>query len=353
MHHLSGDSKDVVKQGLALIATLTALVLPPGGPRPRERSTPRARRSKKCPLMWWCSTAYWRAGPETKEARAMLAGGQAHAGPDVAGRQRACGQPDIVRSAGCQGCLFEKDQRMQPKTETQQLLKARALELTISLTQTRQKLMAQREFDTGAVPVRPGFLAHDFVWLLWPPGAQSDRHRCSWFTCCRSRARSFGPEMDRPFDGIMQVPSAPASSRTGAARRMRVAESSMPAKADAVESSHDPIRYHLEIPGARTRNRRTSNSSSRAAASGHARFGMFMSAEEPLTPEEIAREYDLPVEAVREAIAYCQSDPPEIKDDFEREERLMEASGMNDPDYKYGGKFKIVPPEEIVRILNS
>jgi uncharacterized protein (DUF433 family) len=82
-------------------------------------------------------------------------------------------------------------------------------------------------------------------------------------------------------------------------------------------------------------------------------YGMFMSAESPLTPEEIAREYDLPVEAVREAIAYCQSDPPEIREDFEREERLMEASGMNDPDYKFGGKFKLVPPNDIARILDS
>ena len=35
-----------------------------------------------------------------------------------------------------------------------------------------------------------------------------------------------------------------------------------------------------------------------------------------MTPEEIAREYDLPVEAVKEAIAYCQTDPPEIREDF-------------------------------------
>jgi hypothetical protein len=35
------------------------------------------------------------------------------------------------------------------------------------------------------------------------------------------------------------------------------------------------------------------------------------------------------------------------------EERLMHASGMNDPDYKYGGKFKFVPPEEVARILKS
>ncbi len=82
-------------------------------------------------------------------------------------------------------------------------------------------------------------------------------------------------------------------------------------------------------------------------------YGMHMSAEEPMTPEEIAADFGLPLEAVKEAIAYCQSNPPEIARDFEREERLMEASGMNDPDYKYGGKFKLVPPQEVARILKS
>ena len=82
-------------------------------------------------------------------------------------------------------------------------------------------------------------------------------------------------------------------------------------------------------------------------------YGMYMNTEEPMTPAEIAADYDLPVEVVEEAIVYCQSDPPEIKEDFEREERLMQASGMNDPDYKFGGKYKMVPPEDIVRILNS
>jgi uncharacterized protein (DUF433 family) len=82
-------------------------------------------------------------------------------------------------------------------------------------------------------------------------------------------------------------------------------------------------------------------------------YGMFMSAEEPMTPEQIAAEFGLPAEAVKEAIAYCQGNPPEIGQDFERETRLMEASGMNDPDYKFGGKFKVVPPEEVARILKS
>lgn len=80
---------------------------------------------------------------------------------------------------------------------------------------------------------------------------------------------------------------------------------------------------------------------------------MFMSAEEPMTPEEIASELSLSPEGVKEAIAYCQSNPPEIALDFEREELLMQASGMNDPDYPHGGKFKVVPPEELARILKS
>lgn len=82
-------------------------------------------------------------------------------------------------------------------------------------------------------------------------------------------------------------------------------------------------------------------------------YGMFKSAEEPMTPEEIAAEFALPLAAVREAIAYCRSNPPEIAQDHEREQRLMAASGMNEPDYKTGGKFKTVPPEEVARILKS
>jgi uncharacterized protein (DUF433 family) len=82
-------------------------------------------------------------------------------------------------------------------------------------------------------------------------------------------------------------------------------------------------------------------------------YGMHMSAEEPMTAEQIAAEFNLPVEAVQEAIAYCQASPPEIAEDFEREERLMRASGMNEPDYERGGRFRVVPPEEVARILKS
>lgn len=42
---------------------------------------------------------------------------------------------------------------------------------------------------------------------------------------------------------------------------------------------------------------------------------------------DIADDYDLPVEAVLEAIAYCESDPEEIRQDWEAEEALAEALG--------------------------
>jgi uncharacterized protein (DUF433 family) len=72
--------------------------------------------------------------------------------------------------------------------------------------------------------------------------------------------------------------------------------------------------------------------------------------EEPQTPEEIAADYGLPVEAVLEAIAYCESNPPELLEDYAREEALMEASGMNDPDYKYHPSPKLLSPQERMRL---
>lgn len=60
-------------------------------------------------------------------------------------------------------------------------------------------------------------------------------------------------------------------------------------------------------------------------------YGLYMSAEEPRTVEQIAADYHLPIEAVQEAIAYCQSKPPEIEEDWRREEAMLRAAGQDDP----------------------
>jgi uncharacterized protein (DUF433 family) len=79
-------------------------------------------------------------------------------------------------------------------------------------------------------------------------------------------------------------------------------------------------------------------------------YGHFMSEEEPRTVEQIAADYDLPIEVVREAIAYCETNPPEIEADWRAEEALQEAAGMNDPDYRKYGKTRRIPLDEMDRI---
>jgi uncharacterized protein (DUF433 family) len=78
-------------------------------------------------------------------------------------------------------------------------------------------------------------------------------------------------------------------------------------------------------------------------------YGYYASQEEPqMAPEGIAADYGLPVEAVLEAIAYCESNPPEIAADFAAEEAIMEATGMNDPNYK--DKPRLLSAEERARL---
>jgi uncharacterized protein (DUF433 family) len=52
------------------------------------------------------------------------------------------------------------------------------------------------------------------------------------------------------------------------------------------------------------------------------------------TPEEVAENYGVPLEAVHEAIAYCTS-TTDLAIDRAREERIAEAVGENHPDYKW------------------
>jgi uncharacterized protein (DUF433 family) len=82
-------------------------------------------------------------------------------------------------------------------------------------------------------------------------------------------------------------------------------------------------------------------------------YGAYVREDEPMTPEEIAADYDVSLEAVLEAIAYCESNPPELEEDYRRDEALMEAAGMNDPGYKYNPTPKLLSPQEIARIFDE
>lgn len=75
-------------------------------------------------------------------------------------------------------------------------------------------------------------------------------------------------------------------------------------------------------------------------------YGMTVDGSEPMTPEEVAVDMNLPLEAVREAVAYCAADPPEVRADHEAEERLMKATGMDQP----GGQYRVLSPQDRARL---
>ena len=72
--------------------------------------------------------------------------------------------------------------------------------------------------------------------------------------------------------------------------------------------------------------------------------------EDARTAAQVAVDFGLPLEAVHEAIAYCESDPPEIRADWEREEALIRATGMDDPNYRYHAQPRLLSPQDRAEI---
>src|SRR5438128_1008240 len=76
----------------------------------------------------------------------------------------------------------------------------------------------------------------------------------------------------------------------------------------------------------------------------------FLNDKEPRTQEQLALDFDVPLEAVREAIEYCQADPPEIREDQRKDAFLAEAAGMNDPATRLSGKPRSLSSAERARL---
>ena len=63
----------------------------------------------------------------------------------------------------------------------------------------------------------------------------------------------------------------------------------------------------------------------------HDLFVLSVDDEEPMTKEQIAEAHGVPVSAVEEAIAYAQSDPPEIRQDIADSNAWFAAHGYETP----------------------
>jgi hypothetical protein len=221
--HLSGESKDAVKSGLALIATLSALVLgllvaTTKGTYDTQSAAVKEFASNIALL----DRVLDKYGTEADKARKLLPSlvkaSLDHMWPENSARPVDQTASEL-RASG--DALFDSVSALEPKNDAQRLLKSRALEIMIGMAQARQRMLAQKE-DSIPTP----FLVILSFWLtilFASYGLLAPRNATVFVVlvvCMISVAGALFLvlEMDRPFDGMIQVSDAPlreAHSRVG------------------------------------------------------------------------------------------------------------------------------------------
>jgi hypothetical protein len=143
-HHVTSETKDVVRLGMGLVATTVALAL--GLLIASAKSyydTQSAEVTQLAANVVLLDRILVHYGPETQEARAMLRNSVAHVADYIAG----AGSNKVQLPLGGQSAegLLDKIQELSPKNDAQRSLQAQALALAIQLGQTRWLMFAQQQ----------------------------------------------------------------------------------------------------------------------------------------------------------------------------------------------------------------
>jgi hypothetical protein len=214
-HHLSEESKDVVKLGVGVIATLTALVLGLLTASAKgtfdTASSELVEASAKAILLDRTMAAY---GPETREARSVLRRGIASA-INAAWPEESVGQrtAEVPGSSAVPESVQDKLLQLSPRSDTQRWLQSRALQINNEVSGTRLLLLQQQ--TTSALP-KP-FLVMLVCWvtiIFFCFSMLSPRNATVLIVlliCAFSVSSSLYliQELDRPYHGLVKVSSAP------------------------------------------------------------------------------------------------------------------------------------------------
>jgi hypothetical protein len=213
-HHLSQDSKDVVKLGMGLIGTMAALVLglliASAKGSFDTQNTEVKQASANIVLLDRALAQY---GPETKEAREVLRRSVAFrletTWPEESSRPSRVDTPETTPTV--EG-LETRVRDLEPQTNGQHWLQARALQIIGDLQHTRWLL-----FGGGGDSIPFPFLVVLVFWiavifasfgLYAPPNGTVV---AVLLVCALSVAASIFLvlELSRPFDGILKISGAP------------------------------------------------------------------------------------------------------------------------------------------------
>ena len=142
-NHLSADSRDVVKLGMGLVATMSALVLGLLVSSAKTfydgQSTELTEISARIVMLDRVLAHY---GPETKEARDLLRGVVVRAIDRIWPQERT--RPSEVQPSSGAEVVYDKIQALSPKDDKQRSLQAQALSIATGLGQTRWLMYEQR-----------------------------------------------------------------------------------------------------------------------------------------------------------------------------------------------------------------
>jgi hypothetical protein len=211
-HHLSADSRDVVKLGTGLVGTMAALVLgllvASAKGSYDAQSTAQTQLAANVALLDRVLAHY---GPETTEARALLRGTVARVLAQMwpqDDRQRVDSAPT---SAGGE-VLYDKIQALVPKDDAQRALHAQALNIAMGLGQTRWLM-----YEQGTTAISLPLLVVLVAWLtiiFLSFGILASPNATVLTSLCVSALSVSGAvflilEMYTPYTGLIQISSAP------------------------------------------------------------------------------------------------------------------------------------------------
>jgi Protein of unknown function (DUF4239) len=214
-HHLSDDSKDVVRLGVGLIATIAALVLGlliAAAKGSFDTQTGHVRQITADLILLDSILAQY--GPDARPIREQI---RTTVGP-FAGRlwrEKEASRAGPFETGGTEEQVYLQIQKLAPQDNVQRSLQSRAVQISNDLAQARFLLFVEAE---NLIPIP--FLAILAFWLMiiFASFSLFSPLNVTVFTCLFLFALSAACaiflilELSRPFTGLMSISSTPLRS---------------------------------------------------------------------------------------------------------------------------------------------
>jgi hypothetical protein len=208
-HHLSGDSKDVIKLATALVGTMSALVLALlfASTRQSYEHTSMAV-SRMATDLAQLDRVLAEYGPEAAPLRTALRG-ELDPLIDSIWKENAAGRPAGAAKPHEQSVLY-MIRALSPKNAAQTSLQARALQLSTELTEIQLGLASQLPDSISTPFIDVLILWLMFIFTVFAMSSPSNATLITVLFLCilaASGAIYLILELGSPFDGLMQIPN--------------------------------------------------------------------------------------------------------------------------------------------------